>query len=317
MIRLLLQRAGVSRFNRPRVVICVPSAITEVERRAVIEASRRAGAADAQLLEQPMAAYLGFPVPGRERRLLVGLPPARSWHQLRNAAWFRRGLRAKARDFNWHNVVGLWSVVPLFVIVLSGVVISYPWASDLLYRAAGEAPPARPPAAPGSSPRSGARDRDSAAAVAPSLDPLWARAERQVEGWRSISVRIPSDGGETAVFTIDTGTGGQPQKRGTLTLYARTADVAKWEPFSGLSTGRRWRSYLRFGHTGEVAGLAGQTIAGVASLGAVVLVWTGLSLALRRAAAWRVRRSAGRLEQVGRDHLRSAATRREDRDRVA
>ena len=39
MIRLLLQRAGVSRFNRPRVVICVPSAITEVERRAVTEAA--------------------------------------------------------------------------------------------------------------------------------------------------------------------------------------------------------------------------------------------------------------------------------------
>ena len=59
MIRLLLQRAGVSRFNRPRVVICVPSAITEVERRAVKEAARRAGAADAQLIEQPMAAAIG------------------------------------------------------------------------------------------------------------------------------------------------------------------------------------------------------------------------------------------------------------------
>ena len=42
MIRLLLQRVGVSKFNRPRVVICVPSAITAVERRAVTEAARRA-----------------------------------------------------------------------------------------------------------------------------------------------------------------------------------------------------------------------------------------------------------------------------------
>src|SRR3954463_4190368 len=56
MIRLLLQRVGVSRFNRPRVVICVPSAITAVERRAVTEATKRAGAVDAQLIEQPMAA---------------------------------------------------------------------------------------------------------------------------------------------------------------------------------------------------------------------------------------------------------------------
>ena len=41
MIRLLLQRVGVSRFTRPKVVICVPSAITEVERRAVTDAARR------------------------------------------------------------------------------------------------------------------------------------------------------------------------------------------------------------------------------------------------------------------------------------
>src|SRR5213082_3646755 len=63
MIRLLLQRVGVNRFNRPRVVICVPSAITEVERRAVTEAARRAGAADAQLIEQPMAAAIGADLP--------------------------------------------------------------------------------------------------------------------------------------------------------------------------------------------------------------------------------------------------------------
>ncbi len=59
MIRLLLKRVGVNRFNRPRVVICVPSAITAVERRAVIEATKRAGAADAHLIEQPMAAAIG------------------------------------------------------------------------------------------------------------------------------------------------------------------------------------------------------------------------------------------------------------------
>ena len=63
MIRLLLQRVGVSRFNRPRVVICVPSAITEVEKRAVTEAARRAGAAEPQLIEQPLAAAIGAGLP--------------------------------------------------------------------------------------------------------------------------------------------------------------------------------------------------------------------------------------------------------------
>jgi rod shape-determining protein MreB and related proteins len=66
MIRLLMQRVGVSRFNRPRVVICVPSAITAVEKRAVTEAARRAGAAEAWLLEQPMAAAIGAGLPIHE-----------------------------------------------------------------------------------------------------------------------------------------------------------------------------------------------------------------------------------------------------------
>jgi rod shape-determining protein MreB len=66
MIRLLLQRTGVTRFNRPRVLICVPSAITEVEKRAVEEAARRAGAAGAFLIEQPMAAAIGANLPIHE-----------------------------------------------------------------------------------------------------------------------------------------------------------------------------------------------------------------------------------------------------------
>jgi len=66
MIRLLLKRVGVNRFNRPRVLICVPSAITAVERRAVIEATKRAGAVEAHLLEQPMAAAIGAGLPINE-----------------------------------------------------------------------------------------------------------------------------------------------------------------------------------------------------------------------------------------------------------
>jgi rod shape-determining protein MreB and related proteins len=59
MLQVLLRRVGVGRLNRPRVLICVPSAITRVERRAVKEAARRAGAASSYLIEQPMAAAIG------------------------------------------------------------------------------------------------------------------------------------------------------------------------------------------------------------------------------------------------------------------
>ncbi len=59
LIRLVLERSGVSRLSRARVLICVPSAITSVERRAVREAAKRAGASATYLIEQPMAAAIG------------------------------------------------------------------------------------------------------------------------------------------------------------------------------------------------------------------------------------------------------------------
>src|SRR5487761_2473879 len=66
MIHVLLRRVGVGRLNRPRVLICVPSAITAVERRAVKEATRRAGASACYLIEQPMAAAIGAGLPIHE-----------------------------------------------------------------------------------------------------------------------------------------------------------------------------------------------------------------------------------------------------------
>jgi uncharacterized iron-regulated membrane protein len=65
-------------------------------------------------------------------------------------------------------------------------------------------------------------------------------------------------------------------------LNPKTAEVVRWEPFSEYNAGRRARSWMRFLHTGEAGGFAGQTIAAIASAGAVVLVWTGIGLAIRR-----------------------------------
>lgn len=66
LIRLILQRAGVNRFSRPRVLVCVPSALTEVERRAVEEATLSAGARSCYLIEEPMAAAIGAGLPIHE-----------------------------------------------------------------------------------------------------------------------------------------------------------------------------------------------------------------------------------------------------------
>lgn len=66
-IRLLLEKVGVRRrVIRPRALICVPSAITEVERRAVQEAAIAAGAREAFLIEEPVAAAIGAGLPIHE-----------------------------------------------------------------------------------------------------------------------------------------------------------------------------------------------------------------------------------------------------------
>ncbi|MCL2058331.1 MAG: rod shape-determining protein [Oscillospiraceae bacterium] len=64
MLRYFMQKAGAhSRMFKPRVVICIPSGITEVEKRAVEEATIQAGAREAYLIEESMAAALGAGLP--------------------------------------------------------------------------------------------------------------------------------------------------------------------------------------------------------------------------------------------------------------
>lgn len=217
----------------------------------------------------------------------------RKWtrNSLRAVTWFRRMQTAKARDFNWHNVVGFWSAVPLFVVVLSAVVISYTWASNLVYKLVGEEPPVQqqrggPPGGSGGQPPQGA------AVPLEGLEALLSRAERQVEGWRSITLQLPQKPDAPITFAIDRGNGGQPQLRAQLTLDRATGEVVRWEPYSNNTLGRRLRSWLRFAHTGEVYGLIGQTVAALASAGGALLVYTGLSLTLRRLFAWLSRRRA-------------------------
>ena len=60
MLKYFIKKAMQSSFlGRPRVIVCIPSGVTEVERRAVDEAVRNAGAKDVDLITEPMAAAIG------------------------------------------------------------------------------------------------------------------------------------------------------------------------------------------------------------------------------------------------------------------
>src|SRR5206468_5217990 len=62
-LRLILRSTGSSRFTRPRVLVCVPSSLTPVERRAVEDAVASAGARSVTLVEKPVAAAIGAGLP--------------------------------------------------------------------------------------------------------------------------------------------------------------------------------------------------------------------------------------------------------------
>ncbi|MBN2000864.1 rod shape-determining protein [candidate division KSB1 bacterium] len=63
MIRFFIRKAVPTRIPRPRVAICVPSGITEVEKRAVRDSAEHAGAREVYLIEEPMAAAIGLGLP--------------------------------------------------------------------------------------------------------------------------------------------------------------------------------------------------------------------------------------------------------------
>lgn len=210
--------------------------------------------------------FLGLVVSG----IFLWCPKRWTLSGLRAITLFQRRLKGRARDWNWHNVLGFWSAIPLLFIVASGVVMSYPWANSLVFKLAGESAPAagRPSAAAG-----------GVASLA-GIDAALAAVQTANPGWRTIQLQLPP--GKTASFAVADSHRGRPDQRRQVNVDLATTQILKSEGMETQSPGRRARTWLRWIHTGEAGGFAGQTIAGLASAAAAVLVWTGFALSWRR-----------------------------------
>ncbi len=213
--------------------------------------------------------------------IYIWMPRMLTWKLIKPVIWFRGGLRGKARNFNWHNVVGFWSSLFLIVFTFTATVMSYQWANNLLYTVTGnEPPPQQQGPAGGQTPPA-----DVPYVWATGLDAVWPPAEQKASSWKSISLRLPIEN-NAAVFTIDEGLYWNIFGRSTLTVDAASATIAKWEPYGERNAAQQLRSWFRFAHTGEAAGFVGQIIGFVACVGGAFLVWTGFSLAFRRFGKW-------------------------------
>lgn len=224
-------------------------------------------------------AFLGLCVTG----LYLWFPRTWSRRALRPLLWIVRDAQGKARDFNWHNVLGLWSAPVLIVLTATGAVISFNWAHNLVFRAVGDEPPKSrdfrmmavpPPSVPA----------PPADAAALSTDALLAAAIRARPDWESVGLNLPpkpdpAKPADVVVFTpAPFATAGRVQ----LYLDPFRGDVLRATTFADRSPGLRARVWMRFLHTGEAFGLPGKIIAALATAASLVLVYTGFALSWRR-----------------------------------
>jgi uncharacterized iron-regulated membrane protein len=220
--------------------------------------------------------------------LYLWMPRQWTWRHLRAVLLLRPGASGRARDFNWHNAIGFWSTIPLVVIIWTGVAMSYPWAKHLTYRAAGTPIQRRTEAESPSTDQPDVPESVPSDARFSGLDPLLDRAKHQAPGWKAIVLAIPDTPAEPVDFAIDMSGYGAVGKSADLELD-RSGKVLSFN--AAGSEGVSAKSFIRYGHTGELWGIPGQTVAGLASFGGLFLVWTGVSLSLRRLRSWRTRRA--------------------------
>lgn len=215
--------------------------------------------------------------------LYLWLPKVMKWVFFRQHLFFMKKYpTAKARDFNWHHVFGIWALIPIILMTVSGAMFYYPWANKLLYGAFGEEAPTR--GGPPGGGRGGPGEQAEPAPVPEGLATLQmafdAASETDPE-WDAISMPVIGPRDTSVGITVYNG-GRLPRHRVTQHYDLAEGAITRVEGIDEMSPGRKARIWMRYIHTGEQYGIIGSTIAGLSSLAGCFLVYTGLALAFRR-----------------------------------
>ncbi|MCO4798168.1 MAG: PepSY domain-containing protein [Colwelliaceae bacterium] len=177
------------------------------------------------------------------------------------------------RNYQWHNVFGFYALPVLLVVTVTAVFFSFKWPGQTLKQyVSSEAT---------SLPKPTRLPVDNIKQTLSINQQINIVKEHEPQ-WQTIRFALSEHPTDLQLFSIDTGNGGEPQKRMSLALDTINGTIIQEQRFEQLSNYQKVRSYIRFLHTGEAFGLIGQTLAGLASLIACLLVYTGIMLSWRR-----------------------------------
>lgn len=184
----------------------------------------------------------------------------------------------RARNYRWHNVFGIYIAPVLFVVAVTAIFFSYKWPGQTLknYVSTESISLTKPVEV-------SAQQGQYQLPIAKQLSKI----RQYYPQWQRIQFSLDNAPTSSKIYRVDMGNGGEPQKRISILIDASTGAMIQQQRFEQLSTYSKLRSYIRFLHTGEVFGPFGQTIAGLASLFACLLVYTGAMLSWKR---WKNRR---------------------------
>ncbi|MDQ8181208.1 PepSY-associated TM helix domain-containing protein [Pelagicoccus sp. SDUM812005] len=218
--------------------------------------------------------------------LYLWFPRALKSRLFKKALTLNKKAKGKARDFNWHNVFGIWNLPVLVILVATAVVISFNWGHKLVFQLAGEEAPehrdfrmlmVKAPALPehpaDAQPLPYQEIADKTIAAFPDYQLLWVNFPRPL---------LPAQ----AVQPLNVGLylpGFFERERYTpISVDPFTGEVLQATRFEDRSPGMQARVWVRFLHTGEAFGLFGKIVATLATAASLVLVYTGFALSYRR-----------------------------------
>jgi len=196
------------------------------------------------------------------------------WKALRNSVAIRFRVRGKARDWNWHNALGFWFLMPLLILAASGLVISFKPVDTWWRDFAGKHLLATPAPSPALSLASG---------ESPGWNGVMNAVARQCPGWHSIMLTSsPANPQGVATLMVSMGTLGQRTLIRNVSVDQARQTIVKIKTWENEDPSLRARMIARFAHTGEILGPWGQLLAALACLAGILLVYTGFALSWRR-----------------------------------